>query len=150
MHKSQSTATSLGSGKGWNAQNLQTSLICWPKYDLYRGSLWFSYSLFLVFLFSIFFLEHTRLQMDLEKVEQVRRNIKYKYFLCHGFEFLHYLIAPFPLPPLPPFPLPPSPPPPSPPSPHPPHPANRWWKYSNLSWFNAKFSLLIYKEMSIS
>ena len=40
--------------------------------------------------------------MDLEKVEQVRRNIKYKHFLCHGFEFLHYLIAPFP----------PSPPPP--------------------------------------
>ena len=35
--------------------------------------------------------------MDLEKVEQVRRNIKYKYVLCHGFEFLHYLIAPFPL-----------------------------------------------------
>ena len=40
--------------------------------------------------------------MDLEKVEQVRRNIKYKYFLCHGFEFLHYLIAPFPPPPPPP------------------------------------------------
>ena len=39
--------------------------------------------------------------MDLEKVEQVRRNIKYKYFLCHGFEFLHYLIAPFPPPPPP-------------------------------------------------
>ena len=94
MHKSQSTATSLGSGKGWNAQNLQTSLICWPKYDLYRGSLWFSYSLFLVFLFSIFFLEHTRLQMDLEKVEQVRRNIKYMYFPCYGFGFLHYLIDP--------------------------------------------------------
>ena len=48
--------------------------------------------------------------MDLEKVEQVRRNIKYKYFLCHGFEFLHYLIAPFP-----PSPFPPSPPPPLPP-----------------------------------
>ena len=31
--------------------------------------------------------------MDLEKVEQVRRNIKYMYFPCYGFEFLHYLIV---------------------------------------------------------
>ena len=47
---------------------------------------------FLRFYFN-FFLEHTRLQMDLEKVEQVRRNIKYMYFPCYSFEFLHYLIV---------------------------------------------------------
>ena len=31
--------------------------------------------------------------MDLEKVEQVRRNRKYMYIPCYGFEFLHYLIV---------------------------------------------------------
>ena len=37
--------------------------------------------------------------MYLEKVEQARRNIRYIYFLCHGSEFLHYLVAPPPPPP---------------------------------------------------
>ena len=81
MHKSQSTAASLGSGKDWTKQNLQTSVVYWPKYDLKRGSLWYGYCLFLEFLFNFFFVEHTRLQMDLEKVEQVRRNVKYIHFI---------------------------------------------------------------------
>ena len=98
----------------------------------------FSYSLFLVFLFSIFF---SRAHPPSNgSGESWTGEEKYK---VQAFSLPWFRVLTLPNCPLPPLP-------PSPPSPPPLHAANRWWKYSNLSWFNAKFSLLIYKEMSIS